>query len=96
MNSPVDLPLGEELDWKPVPRPARVSMPGSHILVRLVNAESDAAPLFSVSHPPDGDPSIWIYLPDGPYKSPVFGGSGADCLWKSPGRVGRFRGPQLA
>ncbi len=67
---PTDLPLGEELDWTPVPRPARVSLVGLHILVRPVNAESDAVPLFSVSHPPDGDPAIWTYLPDGPYESP--------------------------
>jgi hypothetical protein len=52
---PIDLPLGEELDWKPVPRPTSVSLRGAHILVRPVNAASDAAPLFSVSHPPDGD-----------------------------------------
>jgi RimJ/RimL family protein N-acetyltransferase len=67
---PVDLPLGEELDWKPVPRPVRASLLGAHVLVRPVNAESDAVPLFSVSHPPDGDPAIWTYLPDGPYESP--------------------------
>jgi RimJ/RimL family protein N-acetyltransferase len=67
---PADLPLGEELDWKPVPRPAAVSLVGSHILVRPVNAESDAVPLFSLSHFPDGDPTIWTYLLDGPYESP--------------------------
>jgi RimJ/RimL family protein N-acetyltransferase len=66
----IDLPLGEELDWKPAQRPARVPLYGSHILVRPVNAASDAAPLFSVSHPPDGDLAIWTYLPDGPYESP--------------------------
>jgi RimJ/RimL family protein N-acetyltransferase len=70
MSVPVDLPLGEELDWKPVPRPVRVSLPGAHVLVRPVNAASDAVPLFSVSHPPDGDLAIWTYLPDGPYESP--------------------------
>jgi RimJ/RimL family protein N-acetyltransferase len=43
---------------------------GAHVLVRPVNAESDAVPLFSISHPPEGDPSIWTYLPDGPYESP--------------------------
>ena len=67
---PADLPLGEELDWKPVPRPTSVSLRGAHVLVRPVNAESDAVPLFSVSHPPNGDPAIWTYLPDGPYESP--------------------------
>jgi RimJ/RimL family protein N-acetyltransferase len=67
---PADLPLGEELHWKPVKAPQRRSLRGSHVLVRPVNAESDAAPLFSVSHAPDGDPAIWTYLPDGPYESP--------------------------
>jgi RimJ/RimL family protein N-acetyltransferase len=28
---------------------------------------TDAAPLYEVSHLPDGDPAIWRYLPDGPY-----------------------------
>ncbi len=45
-------------------------MRGAHILIRPVNATSDATPLFSVSHAPDGDPAIWTYLPDGPYESP--------------------------
>jgi RimJ/RimL family protein N-acetyltransferase len=70
MNVSGDLPLGEQLDWKPVPRPTSMSLRGANILVRPVTAESDAVPLFSVSHPPDGDPSIWTYLPDGPYESP--------------------------
>ena len=38
--------------------------------MRPVDAENDAAPLFSISHAPDGDPAIWTYLPDGPYESP--------------------------
>lgn len=63
------LPLGEPLDWHPVKAPERLSLRGSHVLVRPVHAD-DAAPLFSVSHPPDGDPAIWTYLPDGPYESP--------------------------
>lgn len=66
---PADLPLGEELDWKPVQRPARTPLRGSHVLVRPVEPEADAGPLFAVSHPPDGDPAIWTYLPDGPYES---------------------------
>jgi hypothetical protein len=66
---PVDLPLGEKLDWKPVPRPTSVSLTGAHILARPVNAESDAVPLFSVSHPPDGDPAVWTYLPIVPMRA---------------------------
>jgi RimJ/RimL family protein N-acetyltransferase len=65
-----DLPLGERLDWQPVPRPARTSLQGAHILLRPVDAERDAAALYAISHPPDGDAAIWTYLPDGPYESP--------------------------
>jgi RimJ/RimL family protein N-acetyltransferase len=63
-------PLGEKLDWVPVERPARTSLRGSHVLRRPVDAATDAAPLYAVSHPPAGDPAIWTYLPDGPYESP--------------------------
>ena len=66
---PRDLPLGEKLDWQGVQRPARTPLRGAHVLVRPVDAQADAGPLFSVSHEPDGDPAIWTYLPDGPYES---------------------------
>ncbi len=62
-------PLGEAVHWRPVARPARRPLRGSHVLVRPVDP-ADAEPLFAVSHPPDGDPAIWTYLPDGPYESP--------------------------
>jgi RimJ/RimL family protein N-acetyltransferase len=64
-----DLPLGPPLDWKPVKAPERVELRGAHVLVRPVDAEQDAAPLFAASHAPEGDPGIWTYLPDGPYES---------------------------
>ncbi|MGH2832982.1 MAG: GNAT family N-acetyltransferase, partial [Solirubrobacteraceae bacterium] len=31
--------------------------------------DTDAQPLYEASHPPDGDQTIWTYLPDGPYGS---------------------------
>jgi RimJ/RimL family protein N-acetyltransferase len=65
-----DAPLGEPIDWKPPPRPERVPLRGAHVVVRPVDARIDAEPLYTASHPPDGDPSIWTYLPDGPYESP--------------------------
>ena len=65
-----DLPLGPEIDWTPVERPARTPLRGSHVLLRPVEADADAGPLYEVSHPPGGDPAIWTYLPDGPYDSP--------------------------
>jgi RimJ/RimL family protein N-acetyltransferase len=63
-----ELPLGEAVNWKPIEPPARAPLRGSQVLVRPVNPE-DAEPLFAASHPPDGDPAIWTYLPDGPYES---------------------------
>jgi RimJ/RimL family protein N-acetyltransferase len=69
MTGPTERPLGERLDWTAAKSPARASLRGSHVLLRPVNATTDAEPLYAVSHPPDGDPAIWTYLPDGPYES---------------------------
>lgn len=65
-----DSPLGEPLEWSPARRPAREPLRGSHVVLRPVDAAADAAPLYRVSHPPQGDPGIWTYLFDGPYESP--------------------------
>jgi RimJ/RimL family protein N-acetyltransferase len=64
------LQVGEPLDWHPVPRPGREALRGAHVLVRPVDAASDAEALYAVSHPPEGDLAIWTYLPVGPYASP--------------------------
>jgi RimJ/RimL family protein N-acetyltransferase len=45
-------------------------MRGAHVVVRPVDAVGDAASLYAVSHPPEGDHALWTYLPDGPYESP--------------------------
>lgn len=66
---PTELPIGVEVDWTPVRRPVRAPLRGSHVLLRPVDAASDAEPLYTVSHRPEGDPSIWTYLPDGPYEN---------------------------
>jgi RimJ/RimL family protein N-acetyltransferase len=66
---PTKMPLGDPVDFKPVPRPGREPLRGRHVLVRPLNADADADALYAVSHPPDGDPSVWTYLPDGPYSS---------------------------
>ncbi len=66
---PEDLPLGEQLDWQHAKTPQRMVLRGAHVLVRPLDAANDAEPLFAVSHPPEGDPTIWTYLPDGPYGS---------------------------
>jgi len=65
-----ELPLGPKLDYKPARHPRRALLRGSHVLIRPVNADADAEPLYAVSHPPDGGRAIWTYLPDGPYESP--------------------------
>ena len=63
------LPLGEAVTWTPARRPARAALRGAHVLVRPIDADADAEPLFAASHPDDGDRAIWTYLPDGPYES---------------------------
>jgi RimJ/RimL family protein N-acetyltransferase len=63
------LPLGEAVTWTPARRPAREALRGEHVLVRPVDPEADARPLFAASHPEDGNRAIWTYLPDGPYES---------------------------
>ncbi|HTU77628.1 MAG TPA: GNAT family protein [Solirubrobacteraceae bacterium] len=69
MSAPTGPPLGEPLEWAAVARPAPGALRGEHVLLRPVDADADAAPLYAVSHPPAGDPAIWAYLPDGPYES---------------------------
>lgn len=69
MTSPAQPPLGERVEWAAARRPARTELRGSRILLRPVDAALDAEPLYALSHPPSGDPSIWTYLPDGPYES---------------------------
>jgi RimJ/RimL family protein N-acetyltransferase len=70
-SMPEELPLGAEVDWTPVERPGPTELQGTHILLRPVDPATDAEPLYAVSHPPEGDPVIWTYLPDGPYESPM-------------------------
>ncbi len=62
-------PLGEPVDWSPAKRPQRTELRGSHVLLRSLDADADAGPLYAVSHPPEGDPAIWDYLFEGPFGS---------------------------
>ncbi len=62
-----DSPLGAEVAFQPVPRPGREPLRGRHVVLRPLDAASDAEALYAASHPPDGDAGIWTYLPDGPY-----------------------------
>jgi RimJ/RimL family protein N-acetyltransferase len=63
------LPVGDNVDFTPASRPGREPLRGSHVLLRPLDAESDADPLYAASHPPAGDPGIWTYLFDGPFGS---------------------------
>jgi RimJ/RimL family protein N-acetyltransferase len=62
-------PVGESVTWTPVERPARKELRGRTVLLRPFDPGRDAEPFFRETHTPDGDPSIWTYLPDGPYES---------------------------
>ncbi|HEX7293148.1 MAG TPA: GNAT family protein [Solirubrobacterales bacterium] len=61
--------MGEPVEWSGAKRPRRTELRGSHVLLRPLDADADAGPLYAVSHPPEGDPGIWTYLFDGPYES---------------------------
>jgi hypothetical protein len=58
-----ELPLGTELDWTPVERPARAPLRGEHVVLRPVDAAGDLEALYAASHPPQGDSAMWTYLP---------------------------------
>src|SRR6202043_478064 len=57
------------VDFEPARYPARAELRGGHVLVRPIDPDGDAEPLFAASHPPDGDRAMWTYLPHGPYDS---------------------------
>ena len=61
------LPVGDAVDFKPVSRPGPEALRGRHVVLRPLNAVTDAAPLYAASHPPAGAPGVWTYLPYGPY-----------------------------
>jgi RimJ/RimL family protein N-acetyltransferase len=61
-----DLPLGDLVDWAPVAAPAGEPLRGAHVLLRPFDPAGDALSLFAAA---EGDPTIWTYLPDGPYES---------------------------
>lgn len=65
---PINLPLGEPLDFRPAPLPAREPLRGTHVLVRPLDPDRDTPALYAASHPPDGDPAVWTYLAEGPYQ----------------------------
>ncbi|MFZ0385035.1 MAG: GNAT family protein [Solirubrobacteraceae bacterium] len=69
MAEPIELPVGPKVSWTPVPRPDRKPLPGNHVLLRSLGP-ADAEELYAGTHPPQGDPTVWTYMSDGPYASP--------------------------
>src|SRR6201996_5735239 len=61
-----DRPLGDPVDWAAVDAPSGEPLRGAHVLLRPLEPATDAPPLFAAV---DGDPTIWTYLPDGPYET---------------------------
>jgi RimJ/RimL family protein N-acetyltransferase len=55
----------------PARRPNAHPLVGRLVRLRAVDPAADAEPLFRASHPPDGDPEHWTYLPTGPYRDPA-------------------------
>jgi len=66
MAEPIELPVGPEVSWTPVPPPGREPLQGDHVLLRSLVA-ADAGELYAGTHPPLGDPTVWTYMSDGPY-----------------------------
>jgi RimJ/RimL family protein N-acetyltransferase len=60
--------LGEPLDFHPPPSLDRAPLRGRLVSLAPIDPARDAERLFSVSHPPAGDPAIWTYMFDGPYE----------------------------
>lgn len=67
---PSDQPLGAPVTFAGALAPARASLPGARVTLAPVSAARDAGALYALSHPPEGDPRIWTYLYDGPYRDP--------------------------
>jgi RimJ/RimL family protein N-acetyltransferase len=42
---------------------------GAGVALRPLDPDGDADPLYTATHAPSGDPTIWTYLYDGPYLS---------------------------
>jgi RimJ/RimL family protein N-acetyltransferase len=59
--------LGEPVDFTGAPLPQPIEHRGRHVVLRPVQPDTDTEPLYRASHAPTGDPSIWTYLPEGPY-----------------------------
>jgi RimJ/RimL family protein N-acetyltransferase len=57
-------PIGEALDWHPVPAPRKRVLEGAYVRLEPVDVERHAADLFALSQ---GHDEIWTYLGYGPF-----------------------------
>jgi RimJ/RimL family protein N-acetyltransferase len=57
-------PIGEALDWHPVPAPRKRVLEGAYVRLEPVDVERHAADLFALSQ---GHDAIWTYLGYGPF-----------------------------
>jgi RimJ/RimL family protein N-acetyltransferase len=60
-------PLGEPVEFTKAATPQPTEHRGRLTVLRPIRPGTDTAPLYAASHPPDGDPSIWTYLYEGPF-----------------------------
>ena len=65
---PPPAPLGPQIAFTASRRPDRGALRGERVVLRALDPAADAAPLHALSHAPGGDPSVWTYLFDGPYR----------------------------
>ncbi len=61
-------PLGEPVTFTGATPPEPTTLRGQRVVLRPIDAEADAEPLYAASHAPAGDPTLWTYLYDGPYR----------------------------
>lgn len=67
MSSSRPRPLGEIVNFTAPAHPERISHYGRRVIVRPLDPSVDADALYPLAHAPDGDPSIWDYLPERPF-----------------------------
>ncbi|WP_337056127.1 GNAT family N-acetyltransferase [Pseudomonas sp. USHLN015] len=56
-----------QLDWHPVPTPARAPLDGRFVRLEPVDANRHGDDLWVALQSPDGDPRLWDYLGYGPF-----------------------------
>jgi RimJ/RimL family protein N-acetyltransferase len=66
---PPTLPIGPLVDAHPARRPERVTLEGRWITLAPLDPARHAEALYQGSHDREAQDGVWIYLPDGPYRS---------------------------